>query len=437
VSPVVPLPPPCEAGGDKARFGRRKKAMRLTLLILYLLVVAIGYFLKVLNLRYLEAHGAEVPPEFQGKIDGELLRKTRDYTVENSRFSFVASGFSHLLTILFIFGGLLHLYNVFILSLDYRFIVTGVLFFLFLSYLSTFFSIPFDLYSTFRIEKKYGFNTMTPRLWLTDQLKSLIISTGLLLVVLFVAFWLVQASPGFWWLWLWIFFLVFGIFMMYVSPYVIEPLFNKYTPIDDPAMEEKIRALMDKVGIRVSRVFKMDASKRSTHTNAYFTGIGRVKRIVLFDTLLEKLDEQEIIAVLAHEAGHWKRRHLLKGIVLSQAVALVALYLAFQLTCSGLLTDLFGIDPPSFFAKLIILGFIFSIVSFPLGPLSNLLSRHFEREADDFACRTSGDRESMASSLAKLARDNLSNLHPHPWYAAFHYSHPPVVERIRRIRSSH
>lgn len=408
--------------------------MRFVLLVAYLAVVAVGYYLKFLNLRHLEAHGARIPAEFEGTIDGDLLRKTRDYTVENSRFGFLASGFSHLATIVFLFGGLLHLYNAYLLSLDRSFVITGVLFFLFLSYASMVLSVPFDLYATFRIEKKYGFNTMTPRLWVTDQLKSLALSTALLVILLIVAFRLVNGSPRLWWLWLWIFFLAFGIFMMYISPYVIEPLFNKYTPIDDPDLEEKIRELMDKTGIQVSRVFKMDASKRSTHTNAYFTGIGRVKRIVLFDTLLEKLTRQEIMAVLAHEAGHWKRRHLLKGIALSQILALAGLYLAFKMTYSPLLTDLFGIEPPSFFAKVVIIGFLFSILSFPLAPLTNLMSRHFEREADDFACRFTGDRGSMVSSLVKLARDNLSNLHPHPWYAAFYYSHPPVVERIRRIR---
>jgi len=413
--------------------------MRFLLLAAYAAVVAVGYYLKFLNLRHLKAHGARIPAEFEGVIDGDLLRKSRDYTVENSRFGFLASGFSHLAAIVFLFGGLLQFYNAAILSFDYSFITAGVLFFLFLSYASTLLSVPFDLYATFKIEKKYGFNTMTPRLWVTDQVKSLMLSTVLLVILLAVAFWLVEASPRYWWLWLWGFFLAFGIFMMYISPYVIEPLFNKYTPVDDPELEEEIAQLMDKTGIRVSRVFKMDASKRSTHTNAYFTGIGRVKRIVLFDTLLEKLTQEEILAVLAHEAGHWKRRHLLKGIALSQILALVGLYLTFQLTCSPMLTDLMGIEHPSFFAKLVIAGFLFSIISFPLGPLTNFMSRRFEREADDFACRLTDDPGSMASSLVKLARDNLSNLHPHPWYAAFYYSHPPVVERIRRIRgfSSH
>lgn len=409
--------------------------MQYLFLAAYILVVAAGYILKYLNLRHLKRHGAEIPEEFAGQIDGGLLKKTRDYTVENTRFGFLESAFSHLLTLVFLFGGLLRIYNGVILSLADSFIITGVLFFLLLSYASSLLSIPFDLYSTFRIEKKYDFNTTTPFIWATDLLKSLALSTLLMGALLSVGFYLVQAAPKTWWLWVWGFILIFGIFMMYISPYVIEPLFNKYTPVDDPGLEEGIRKLMDKVGIKVSRIFKMDASRRSKHTNAYFTGIGRVKRIILYDTLLEKLNEQEILAVLAHEAGHWKKKHLLKGIILSQVISFAGAYLAYGFTQTDMLTGLFGIQPPSFFAKLVIFGFIFSMVSFPFTPLFNLLTRYYERQADEFACRVSGDPEAMASSLTKLAKDNLSNLHPHPWYAAFYYSHPPVVERVRRIRS--
>lgn len=409
--------------------------MFVLLLILYLVVVLFGYAFKYLNLRHLERFGADVPEEFAGEIDEKLLRKTRDYTVDSARFGFLDSGFSHLVLLVFLFGGLIRIYNAYVLSFTDSFILGGVLFFLILSYASTILSTPFDLYSTFRIENKYGFNTMTFRLWLADFLKSLLVSTILTAILLGVGFWLVQASPRTWWLWVFCFMLLFGIFMMYVSPYLIEPLFNKYTSIDDPELEGKIRELMDKVGIRVSRIFKMDASRRSKHTNAYFTGIGRVKRIILYDTLLAKLNQEEILAVLAHEAGHWKKRHLLKGIILSQVFSFAGIFVAYQLTRTEMLTHLFGIHPSSFYAKLVILGFLYGIVSFPLTPLFNLLSRRYEREADEFAKAMTNDPEPLASSLIKLARDNLSNLHPHPWYAAFYYSHPPVVERVRKIRS--
>ena len=400
----------------------------------YLLVVFFGYYLKALNLRHLKKYGADIPPEFEGYINAELLKKTRDYTVENNRFSFVKSVFDNIILLVFLFGGLLNIYNSWILSLNWNFILSGLAFFLFLTYAETFISIPFSLYSTFNIENKYGFNTMTPRLWIIDFLKSVMLSTMLMGIIISVSLWLVSASPDYWWAWVWGFFLVFSLFIMYISPYVIEPLFNKFTPIEDKALEDKIKNLVQKVGIKVSRILKMDASKRSTHTNAYFTGIGRVKRIILYDTLLEKMDIDETIAVLAHEIGHWKKKHVLKRIMVSEVIAFIAIYISFKILQTDFLLKMFSVKADSFFAKIVILGFIGGIAVFPLSPLAAYLSRRHERQADCFACELTGNPDSLATSLIKLSKDNLSNLHPHPLYAAFHYSHPPVVQRVREIR---
>lgn len=378
--------------------------------------------------------GLSIPPEFEGKIDENLLKKTQEYEEEKTRFSFISSIFGNVITIIFIFGGLLNIYNSWIASLNWPFILTGILFLLILSYASTFFSIPFSLYSTFKIENKYGFNTTTPKLWLTDFLKSILVSTVLMGIVALVALWLIQSSPNYWWIWVWGFFLIFSLFMMYISPYVIEPLFNKFTPIEEEGIEDKIKKLMQKVNLKVGRVFKMDASKRSRHTNAYFTGIGRVKRIILYDTLLEKMDHDEILSVLAHEAGHWKKKHVLKMIIVLELISLIGIYISFRILQTDLLASLFQIKQGTFFAKVIILGFIGGIISFPFIPLSNYVSRRFEREADRFACELTGNSESMASALIKLSKDNLSNLHPHPFYAAFYYSHPPIVQRIKDIK---
>ena len=191
---------------------------------------------------------------------------------------------------------------------------------------------------------------------------------------------------------------------------------------------------MGKAGIKVSRVFKVDASKRTKHTNAYFTGIGKVKRIVLYDTLIEKMDYDEIMSVLAHEAGHWKKKHILKSIIATETIALVAIFISYQMVQTDFLIDLFHIGQSSFFVKIVLLGFIGSIVSFPFSPLFHYFSRKHENEADRYSFEMTGKPESMISSLVKLSKDNLSNLHPHPLYALFHYSHPPVLERIRRIR---
>jgi STE24 endopeptidase len=399
----------------------------------YILVVLFGYWLDFLNLSHIKKHGLTIPPEFKGQIDEALLKKTVAYNIEHTKFDFVASLFNNAVFLVFILV-LLNIYNNWVLSLGHSFIMTGLIFFLLLTYAETVISAPFSLYSTFRIENRYGFNTMTIRLWLTDTIKSLIISTVLLGILVSAGLFIVQKSPHLWWLWVWGFFFIFSIFMMYISPYVIEPLFHKFSPLDDETLEQGIRSLLMKAGIRVSRVFKVDASRRTRHTNAYFTGIGRVKRIVLYDTLIEKMNNSEILAVLAHEAGHWKKRHILKYIIATEAIALIASYIAFRLIQSDFLTAVFGLDQGSFFAKLVLIGFLGSIVSFPFSPLFHYFSRRHEIEADMFSYEMTGDGESMISALVKLSKDNLSNLHPHPLYALFHYSHPPVLERIRRIR---
>ncbi len=401
----------------------------------YILLEGFDYWLEYLNLKHMKTYGANIPSEFEGQIDQALLKKTQDYEIENTRFGFVSSIFNNIVLLLFLFGGLLDIYNSWIVSINLPFILSGLLFFILLSLGQSILAIPFNLYHTFRIENKYEFNTMTPRLWITDFIKSIIISVILLSLVISAGLSLVQWSPQYWWLWVWVFFLLFSIFIMYISPYVIEPLFNKFTPIGEEKLVASIRILLKKVGIRVSRVFKMDASKRSKHTNAYFTGIGKVKRIVLFDTLIDRMNHDEILSVLAHEAGHWKKKHLLKMIIVFEAVSLVGFYLAFRLLQSNFLPSLFQVSENTFFAKIVILGFLGSMVTFPFTPLSNYFLRKHEMEADHFAYELTGSGDNMISSLVKLSRDNLSNLYPHPLYVTFHYSHPPVLKRIRSIKN--
>jgi len=411
------------------------RPMSIAVFFAYLVVLGSGYWLKYLNITWLKAHGRTVPPEFQGIIDPDLLDKMSDYTSENSRLGIIESIFTHMLTILFLFGGLLGAYDSWVLSKTGSLLPGGLLFFLVLMNAELLIDIPFSLFRNFGIENRYGFNTMTARLWSGDLLKSTAISTLLAAIVLCATLALVQASPAWWWLWVWTFFLVFGIFMMYLSPLLIEPLFFKLAPVKAEGLEEKVRLLMEKAGLKVGRVFQSDASRRSRHSNAYFTGLGRVKRIVLFDTLIGQMTQDEILAVLAHEVGHWKKRHVLKRIVMTEAVAFLGLFLAFHLLVWDGLPGMIGLEHASFYARVVILGFLSSLAMFPLTPLFSYLSRRDENEADAFASELLGRPEVMASALVKLSRENLANLHPHPFYAWFYYSHPPVVERIRKLRT--
>lgn len=408
--------------------------MTLLVLCAFLAVVCAGYWLKYLNLSHLRVHGHTVPPEFEDVVDPVMLAKISDYTVENSQLGLIESLIDNMVLIVFLFWGLLGIYDGWITSLTGSFLVNGALFFLILMVAQTIMGIPFSLYRNFRIENKYGFNTMTVKLWITDLLKGLAIGAVISTLVVLGALWLVTWSPGLWWFWVWLFFLAVGIFMMYISPTMIEPLFFKFEPLKVEGLEERIRTLMEKAGLKVSRVFQVDASRRSRHSNAYFTGIGKVKRIVLFDTLLEQMTQDEILAVLAHEVGHWKKKHVLKRIIMTEAMAFCGILAAFWLLRGTWLPNALGLMQTSFYAKAVILGFFFSIVTFPLTPLFSYLSRRDERESDRFAAELTGNTGAMASALVKLSKENLSNLHPHPLYAAFYYSHPPVVERIRQLK---
>jgi STE24 endopeptidase len=410
--------------------------MKLTLFCLFTAITAFTYWLRHINLQHLKLHGDTVPEGFEGAIDTEKLRRSSAYTFDSSRLGLWDSLLDNALLIIFLFGGLIAAYDRFVSSLSPSPIISAILFFLLMTWASTLLGIPFDLYGTFRIEARYGFNTTTPRIWMTDFLKAQGIGAVLLTFLIAVVFWLINWSPQQWWLWVWGFMALFSLFMMFISPYVIEPFFNKYEPVTEEGLEEDIRVMMEKAGLKVGKVQQMDASKRSNHSNAYFTGIGRVKRIVLYDTLIKQMSHAEIVAVLAHEIGHWKKGHIWKRLLWAELMALAGSWLSFKLLAWPGMTELLGISSDvSLPAKMVILGFIASLVMFPLGPFSAWRSRCHELEADRFASDLTGKPEDLASALVKMSAENLSNLFPHPLYAGFYYSHPPTVERVRTLRS--
>ena len=409
--------------------------MKFTLFALFTIITAFTYWLRHINLQHLKKHGDKIPEGFEGAIDEDKLRSSSAYTFDSSRLGLWDSLFDNAILVIFLFGGLIAAYDRYVCTLSGSVIISAILFFLLLTWASTLLGIPFDLYGTFRIEARYGFNTTTPRLWLADFFKGQLIGTLLLAFLVTVVFWLIQWSPGSWWIWVWGFMALFSLFMMFISPYVIEPLFNKFEPVTEDGLEDEIRIMMEKAGLKVGRVMQMDASKRSKHSNAYFTGIGKVKRIVLFDTLIKQMSHGEIVAVLAHEIGHWKKGHIWKRLLWAQLMALAGSWISFKLLAWPGLPGLLGLPADlSLPAKMVVLGFVASLALFPLGPFSAWRSRCHEREADNFACELTGKPEDLASAMVKLSVENLSNLFPHPFYAAFYYSHPPAVERVRTLR---
>jgi STE24 endopeptidase len=408
--------------------------MTAAALLVFLAIAAARLWLSWLNLRHLRRQGHRVPPGLEREVDAERLGKISDYTAERARFGLLHSVLSTLVTALFLFAGGLGWYDRLVTGAVDSFVSQSVVFVIGLMLVGAIVEIPFSLYGTFRIETKHGFNRQTLGLWWSDWLKSTLLSLVLTGALAAGAFALVQAAPNTWWLWVSALIAGVSLLLTFISPYVIEPLFHKMEPLEVEGLSDGIRSMTERAGVHVGRVLKVDASRRSSHSNAYFTGLGRVKRVVLFDTLLSQMSQPQILAVLAHELGHWKKHHVLWRMLVMYALLLLGAYVAFLLLPGALLPQLVGLESASFAARLVILMVLSSAVMFPLTPLFAAWSRHDERQADAFAIELHGHARDLADALAKLGTENLSNLHPHPLYAAFYYSHPPLAERIGGLR---
>jgi len=408
-----------------------------SLLIAFLLVFAFRSLFQLtlnrLNVSHLRKKGGHVPGVFQGWVDGGKLARISAYTADSSNFGIVVTLFDQALLLAILLSGFLPWLSETVSRWQLGFIVQGLAFFAVLAIISNLSYIPFGLYSTFVIEDRYGFNTRTLKLWFSDWIKSIAISailSGFLLCLLLA---LLNYVRNTWWLWAWMGIGAFELIMLWAYPVVIAPLFNKFEPVSNEELRDRIVSLMGKAGLRVRGVFQMDAGKRSKHTNAYFTGIGRTKRIVLFDTLLASHPEEEIISVLAHEAGHWKKKHVLKQLVVMEILSLIVLYLVAKLLHWPFMYQTFGFGEPVAYVGLFLVGTLMSPLGYFARPVGSTISRKFEREADDAAVTLMGTAKPMGDALRRLAAENLANLVPHPLYAWFYYSHPAPVERISRL----
>lgn len=407
------------------------------LLIFFLVAFAVSsvfrFLLTYINVRHLRRRSHDVPVVFQGEIDEATLARMTAYTADSARFSSLEHFFDDAVTLLVLLSGFLPLLAGIAISWNLHFILSGLIFFGALALLSAILDIPFSLYSTFVIEKRYGFSTITARLWITDLIKGFLISAVLLGILLGGMLALVYYAERTWWLWAWFVFSAFQMLILWLYPILIAPLFNKFEPIENEALKDSIIALMAKVGLKAGGVFQVDAGKRSKHTNAYFTGFGKTKRIVVYDTLLKSHSSEEILSVLAHEAGHWKKRHILKQLIFMETISLALFYLVYRLIDWSLLYQTFGFAQKIPYVGLLLIAALFGPVAFFLTPIGAMLTRRFEREADDFCYDLVGTVVPMINALKRLAKDNLANLHPHPFYVWFYYSHPPLTERIARL----
>ncbi|HEY7166235.1 MAG TPA: M48 family metallopeptidase [Candidatus Binatia bacterium] len=416
-----------------------------TVVVLFLAFFAFEFLLEFilneLNLRYVRARWSErrVPDFFQGKITSEDYDKSFEYTLAKGRFSRWSEIYAAVITLVVLFSGVLPLLD----SLALRFAVKlfpseeaqGILFCAGVGLIFGLAALPTDLYSTFGLEARFGFNKTTPKVYVLDKLKALLLGILIGGPFLFVVLWLMTVMGPYWWIWAFVFISAFQLLMIVIFPTLIAPLFNKFEPLKEGEFRDRILALAKQIGFKTSGIYSMDGSKRSGHSNAYFTGIGKAKRIVLFDTLIDQMTVDQGLAVLAHEMGHYKMKHIRRMLLVQTVFLLGGLYVLSLLLHYEPLFAAFGLAPSNH-AALVLFSLLAGTFIFYIGPLMNLLSRKHEYEADRFAVVTLHNGKPMEEALVNLTVQNLSNLTPHPWYSAYHYSHPTTVERVSAIRAA-
>ncbi len=401
---------------------------------LYMLHLAVELTLDVLNLRELKKHRNTIPPLYQDIFTESDYQKSIDYTRAKTRFGWIKGGFDVAILWFLILSGGFHLLDQWLdrfipasslwHQVAYPFLLGGILF---LTHL------PFSIYFQFVLEEKFGFNRTKPATFLLDQIKTILLSLVLGVPLIALLFWLVNRIGEYWWLAGWGVVMAFQLLTAALLPVVLAPLFYKFTPLAEGDLKQQLLELARKIRFKMSGIFTIDGSKRSSHSNAFFAGIGKTRRIVLFDTLVAGLTTPEIVSVIAHEMGHNKKRHIQKGLLLSALGTALGLFaLAYFLNWKSFY-QAFGVPAPSLAIGFVLFSLVSGVFTFPFNPLFKWFSRRNEYEADRFSVEVTGDRENMVSSLVKLSKDNLSNLTPHPWYSFYHYSHPTTTERAMAI----
>jgi STE24 endopeptidase len=408
--------------------------------VLLVLRTVVAWWLDQRNIREVRRWRSAVPPQAAGRVDEEQHQRSAVYSLEKLRFGQIESGVEALLLWVWIGAGVLALIHGFFSdALGYGVWGQAAAVVVTMAVLSLP-GLPFSWWSTFRIEQKYGFNRSTPGLWIVDLLKGLVLSAVLGIPILAGLFALILALPSTWWIWGALALIAVQLLLMILYPRLILPWFNKLSPLPEGELKDRLMALAERTGFRARTIEVIDGSKRSGHSNAYFTGFGRFRRIVLFDTLMEQLEPEELEAVLAHEIGHYRCGHIPKLLLISTVSTLVLFGVVFWLSRDPGFIATFGFPgtgdlPPlaTIVPTFLVIALTGGLVSFWASPLFNRVSRAFEYEADRFAREAMGGARPLVEALWKLHRENLSNLTPDPLYSAFYYSHPVLTERTRAL----
>jgi STE24 endopeptidase len=403
------------------------------IIILFALVLEFSLELtgNILNLKALRS---ELPPILQGIYNPEDYRKSQEYIRINTRFGLVDSSFTLLLLVAFWFSGGFDWLDQVVRGWDFVPIVTGLLYTGILVFAYSLIKLPLSIYHTFVIEERFGFNRTTPRTFFLDRVKGLVLALlfgGVLLAAILALF---NYAGSYAWLYCWAIVIIFSLAMQYIVPSLIMPLFNKFSPLESGGLKEAILRYARSVDFPVKNVFVMDGSKRSSKSNAFFTGFGRNKRIALFDTLIAQHNIPEMVAVLAHEIGHYKKKHVLQGLIISILHTGVLLFLLSLFLDSPGLFQAFYMTNQSVYAGLLFFSLLYTPIELALSIVLQVISRKNEYEADRFAAETIEEPRSLVDALKKLSSTNLSNLTPHPFYVFLNYSHPPLLQRVQAIQ---
>jgi STE24 endopeptidase len=400
----------------------------ISVLILYLMW---ELFLNFRQQRHIRQHRKSVPEAFSDNISLDEHQKAAAYSIDKLKLSRVELIFSAIILLWLTLGGWINGIDQFWQGFGWSAIITGILVIFSVSLLTTLLNLPFSLIMTFVIESQYGFNRTTAKLFISDMFKGMLVSVILGAPLIALVLWLMNTSGDWWWLWVWAVWFGFSLAMMWLYPVVIAPLFNKFTPLDHPELVKRIDALLHRTGFVSNGIFIMDGSKRSGHGNAYFTGFGKAKRIVFFDTLLESLTAPQIESVLAHELGHFYHHHIKKNLVVMAALSLLALAILGYLIQQPWFFEGLGTEPSSYIA-LILFFIVAPVFSFFITPIMSWFSRKHEYQADSFAVAHASGEE-LVNALVALYKDNASTLTPDPLYSLVFDSHPPAPLRIAHI----
>ncbi len=409
----------------------------LVFLIALLLTTSTQIWLAMRHARYVRAHQDKVPEEFASQISLSDHQKAADYTCAKTRAGYPGILLHVLLLLVFTLGGGLNALSDFWAGWLSDSLAHGMALIISTFFIMSAAELPLSYYRTFVIEEQYGFNKMTPAMFFTDLIKQAALGLLLGAPLLFCVLWLMEKMGGSWWLYAWVGWIAFNLFILAIFPTWIAPLFNKFTPLEDATLKTRIEQLMSKCGFKASGLFVMDGSRRSNHGNAYFTGFGKTKRIVFFDTLLARLSSGEIEAVLAHELGHFKHRHVIKRIVISFAMSLAFLGILGYLMEQSWFYEGLGVSVatvPSTAMALLLFFLVMPVFTFLLQPISSIYSRKHEFEADAYAAQNSS-ADDLIHALVKLYQDNAATLTPDPLHSAFYDSHPPASIRVAHLQS--